>query len=275
MGERIDWLPLGLIAGVGALGVYLMLTHNPSRSRLRWRWLGATLAALSLCLIAVGFGTRIEWWPQRTFATFPPWLLFHALAGCSLLAALLTITSARTSHAVLWYALLLVSNAGLFAFHGASFLAMATLLVNAAGLAATWLLFAQHIESRTRAQRDRGSLEPGLACLAGALLAVMLLGTFRYTLGSEARRASGIAAKSELISPPQSFPLRATQGNSTPRDHSHAAVVGAALYRRWGFGLEVSAVLILVTAVVTTLVVRGVPNWGRVSPEPDDPPRTG
>jgi NADH:ubiquinone oxidoreductase subunit 6 (subunit J) len=274
MGGRITWLALGLITGIGALGVYLMLTHSHPHSRRRWWGMGVALAALAVCLIAVCFGTRIEWWPQRTFASFPPWLLFHALAGCSLFAALLTITSARTSHAVLWFALLLVSNAGLFALHGASFLAMATLLVNAAGLAVAWLLFARQIESRTGASRDRGSLEPGLACVAGALLAVMLLGTVRHALGWEVKRANTVAAKSELNAPQQSAWPRATEGDSTARRHSHAAVVGAALYGRWGVGLEISAVLILVTAVVTTLVVRGAPDLGRLPPEPDEPPRT-
>src|SRR4051812_7562045 len=109
-----------LIVALGGLGCYLLLPRG-SRSADRYgRVMGAVLATISLCLIARNFGDVL---PNKTNE-----LTFYILAGVSICSAVLMIASHNPVISALWFALVLLSNSGLYLMQGAEFLSAATVI---------------------------------------------------------------------------------------------------------------------------------------------------
>ena len=265
MEETILSRSLALILGIGAIGIYWMLPLGLDVSRPFVRRVGAGLAGLSLVLLIVTVGTPVNWWPELKLASYATRSVFFVLASGSVLSAAMTITSRTASSSVQWFALMLVSNAGLFVFQGALFLAVATVLVYAASLAAAWLFLAGSTERRFNVADDGRSREPFLACFTGALLSLALVGTIHYALAVEAERTLAIEAQQVRRSHRLSaFPtLKSIESvmNERPRlpdfeKKSNVAGLGTALSGTHWVVLEVTAVLMLVTLIGAVLIVQ-------------------
>ena len=185
------------------------------------------------------------------------------LAGCAVVSALMTITSRRSSSSALWFLFLLVSNCGLYALQDAQFLAVAVLLVSAGSLSICWLLFARWTEQQSTHQDDVRLNEPFLACVGGGLIAMTLVGTIHYALATEAKRTIDVVALRESNSlrhsvfPKLAAPATITGENGAGED-TVSRTLGASFYERYWVGLEIIAVLMLVTVVTATLLFMDV-----------------
>ncbi len=186
MHEAVLSWPLVLIVGGGVLGLYLLLSTGQSGSRRRIVQLaGIGLSGLSLVLLAVFWGRQLGW-PTEAHPESPvSSLMFFLFGGLSLIAAAFTVTSEKASNSVLWFALMLLANAGLFAMLRALSVAVTALLLVAGGLGAGCLFLSRWAEARLSPTEEEKSREPFLACATGGLLAMTLIGTFHYVLAAE------------------------------------------------------------------------------------------
>ena len=186
MHEAVLSWPLVLIVGGGVLGLYLLLSTGQSGSR--WRIVqlaGIGLSGLSLVLLAVFWGRQLGWPAEAHLESPVSSLMFFLFGGLSLIAAAFTVTSKKASNSVLWFALTLLANAGLFAMLRALSVAVTVLLLVAGGLGAGCLFLSRWAEARLLPTEEEKSREPFLACATGGLLAMTLIGTFHYVLAAE------------------------------------------------------------------------------------------
>ena len=123
----------------GALGLYLMLPRGQAGSSALSRWIGAALILLSFSLLLIVPSSVTELTPAllglsgKTSFDVTYWIL----AVSSLASAVMMLTSRNPVYSALWFAMVLLSNAGLYALHDAQFLAAATVIVYAGAVVVT------------------------------------------------------------------------------------------------------------------------------------------
>jgi len=209
----------------GALGILLMLPLGNRRTRP----LGALLAAFGLGLLA--------WWL--------PWMgdgteraLFWILAGLTTIAAIATISSRNPVYCAIWFALTLLTTAGLLLLQGALLLGMATVAVYAGAILVMFLFVLMLAQPKGEAIYDRlgwGTFPAILAVLA----CVSIVGGLAYTL------------RQIQIDPPNV--ASQTAPGSVMTEH-HMATLGAELFSKYLVGVEVAGTLLLVALVGAVVI---------------------
>lgn len=274
-------LSLLVTFGIGAAGVYLLLSQEDENAHRAKRRVGGGLAALSLILLGVLLTTHdsatvpsaevsvpeseTEAVDSQTVSTTAA-VVFYLLAGASVVSAVLAITSRLSAHAVLWFAIMLLANSGLLLFHGAWFLALAMLLVYAGVVFAAYRFLTRWTLRQLPGHADRIAREPLLACVTGAMLSAALVGTLHHafvteaavTLAAEQNRDIGSLRRSAF---PKQSAIDFAHQQAPPvlrihDDRSHVASLVAAMSREQLIGLEVLAVLTIATIIGALLIVR-------------------
>lgn len=198
---------LVLIPAISALGLYPLLARTDRADR-RWiRGLGGGLIGLLLVLLGVLAATDVPEWPASRLDSLIASATYVLLAGGILACAGWSIASRNTWRSLWAFLLMLAANAGLLLFLDAPFVATAMLLL-AAGTAAAGLKWPGWIRVAKKgtvpfAQADSPLFrlfcrEPLLACIAGALLAVALIGAVHRAWAVEAFPDSESRAQSAL-----------------------------------------------------------------------------
>lgn len=253
-----------VLLAIGAAGVYLMLPRGPVFEQRRNRWIGAALATLSLVLLVtapVSAGGTAGW--HRTifagFGTGGGNVLFYVLAVISLASAVMMITSRNPVYSALWFALVLLSNSGLYLLVDAEFLSAATVIIYAGAIIVTFLFVIMLAQPSGAATYDRVSREPALACLAGVLLAAALVGTIHYAATVEAHPPPP-GAYAETVRPtPAQVDRTLSAAPSTWRiqpttEPRHVDGLGRTLFLDHYVSVEVIGLLLLAAVVGAMLI---------------------
>lgn len=255
MGEFELSLASLIVVVLGGLGVYLLLPRGSNSTDRVARIVGSVLATISLVLLASNFGDAL---PNRTNE-----LTFYLLAAVSIISAVLMIASHNPVISALWFALVLLSNSGLYLLQGAEFLSAATIIIYAGAIIVTFLFVIMLAQPNGAAPYDLHSREPLLSCTAGVILAWTLLGTVTYACNFEATPVNArLAGASTAALPSQSLvakSLAAHPESIIRADRGHVDSLGRTLFLEHYVAVEVVGMLLLVAVVGAVLIVNRDP----------------
>jgi len=244
-----------LLAGsVAALAAGLWLLLPKSTDTVASRRLGYLLGAVAL----VGFAAT-----GRTLGCVGEDAVFLTVAGIAVVSGLATIVTRSPVYSAIWFAMALAGVSGVLLVLGAQFLGVATIVVYAGAILVMFLFVLMLAQPSGMAPYDRVSNEPMLAAAAGAvLLGLLTLSIGRLSAAeppaccqmpsrAQAAAAADGAGTAEngrgLIAP-------ASAGGDTG-DGNEVAHLGAELFGRHLFAVEVAGVLLLVALVGAIAVV--------------------
>ena len=214
---------------LAALGIWLLLP----RGNTRLRPLGALLSAASLGLLACVLPFFGDWFARALF-----WLL----AGGTVAAAVATISMRSPVYSAIWFALTLLTTAGLFLLQGAQFLGVATIVVYAGAILVTFLFVLMLAQPEGHAYYDRISWGP-VPTVFATLAGVLIVGGLAYRLGS--LEPPPMADSSEIE-------------NSDLLHKEHMARLGSQLFSRYLVSVEVAGTLLLVAMVgAVAILIQG------------------
>lgn len=258
---RVAATVLGLLAPA-FVGLFLMLPRGGRDSSLFPRGLGAALITASLVLLVTyplpsttetvaGSQATALWSLPVTLSCYT----FHALALVSVGSAVMMITSRNPVYAALWFAVVLLGNAGLYLLQRAEFLAAATIIVYAGAIVVTFLFVIMLAQPNGAARYDRASREAIMSCLTGLLLGGVLIGGIHQVMRTEGRGATaGEAARpSAAIVANVAGDLSSTV-QVAPGEHVRG--LGKTLFLDHVVGVEITGVLLL-AAVVGAMMIAG------------------
>lgn len=261
MGEFELTLSTLLIVALGGLGCYLLLPRGTNSADRFGRLLGGVLATISLVLLASHFGDAMP--DNRTNE-----LTFYILAAVSISSAVLMIASHNPVISALWFAMVLLSNSGLFLLQGAEFLSAATVIIYAGAIIVTFLFVIMLAQPQGAAPYDLHSREPLLSCTAGIILCWTLLGTLNYATEYEAKpfneRKPGA---SSAALPSQNLVARSLGAHPESiihPDKSHVDSLGRTLFLEHYVSIEVIGMLLLVAVVGAVLIANREPSTLKV-----------
>lgn len=206
----------------GSLGVCLLVPRGSRRSRIA----GALLAAIGLGLLAASLPLLGDWVHQ---------VLFWVLAGATAASAVATISMRSPVYSAIWFALTLLTTAGLFLLQGAQFLGVATVVVYAGAILVTFLFVLMLAQPQGDEIYDRvgwGWLPTVFASLA----AVLIVGGLTYVVGNSSFQVASTSASSET----------APHG---VMNENHMATFGGRLFSRHLVSVEVAGTLLLAALV--------------------------
>lgn len=259
-GERALLFRAACLLTCAAAGIYLMLPRGQVRGVRLQRIVGALLATISLILLVTApvqaepahLATLLVPLGDQTEAACG---IFHGLALISLVSAGMMITSRNPVYSALWFALVLLSNSGLYLLQSAEFLSAATIIVYAGAIIVTFLFVIMLAQPQGAASYDHVSREPVLSVVTGLILAASLVGTIHYAIRSEtAETGSGRRRPSAAL-------VAATVNDATPQNRvdpgsPHVAGLGKSLFLDHYVSVEVIALLLL-AAVVGAVLIAG------------------
>ncbi|HVW01316.1 MAG TPA: NADH-quinone oxidoreductase subunit J [Planctomycetaceae bacterium] len=168
---------LFMMVALAGLGIYMMLPRGPESDAKSVRITGGVLGALAVAWLAYQFGQQL---PQAYSA-----ICFYVLAAVTVGSAALMISARNPVYSALWFAMVLLSNSGLYLMAGAEFLSAATVIIYAGAIIVTFLFVIMLAQPRGTASYDRFSREPAFSCAAGVILAATLIGTLSYSARAE------------------------------------------------------------------------------------------
>lgn len=257
---------------LGGLGLWMLLPRGKWGDIGPIRYLGALLCTASLVFLAQNIALPF---PKTQFSNG---LAFHVMAAVSLVSAVLMITSRNPVHSAMWFALVLLTNSGLYLLTGAEFLAAATIIIYAGAIIVTFLFVIMLAQPRGTAQYDHYSREPAMSSIAGVLLAWTLTGTISYVATTElkppAERLATADPREKIFTV---IPSHGTTGAVLNRHgqslqildtqtRSHMDGVGRALFLNHYVSVEVIGVILLIAVVGALLIA----NHGAATPQNAD-----
>ena len=257
MGEFILSLSSLFAVVLGGLGVYLLLPRGTNSTDRVARIVGSLFATTSLVLLAYGFGRLL---PENKTNE----LTFYVLAGISVCSAVLMIASHNPVLSALWFALVLLSNSGLYLLANAEFLAAATVIIYAGAIIVTFLFVIMLAQPWGAAPYDLHSREPLLSCKAGVILAWTLLGTLNYATDYEVKPFNArLPGSSSAALPSQNLvqkSLGAHPESIIKADRAHVDSLGRTLFLEHYVSVEVVGMLLLVAVVGAVLIATREPS---------------
>jgi len=251
MGQFELTLQTLLIVALSGVGWYLLLPRgNVRTNNLMVKSVGGLLVTIGIVLLAASFGAKL--------ANTTNNITFYLLAGVSVAAAVAMIASRNPVISALWFALVLLSNSGLYLLQGAEFLSAATVIIYAGAIIVTFLFVIMLAQPKGSAIYDNYSREPLLSCTAGVILCWTLLGTLHYAATSEAAIPDQrVPGQSEELPRPQTIAkyLAAQPESKIDTKRAHVDSLGRTLFLDHYVSVEIIAVLLLIAVVGAVLIV--------------------
>ncbi len=240
----------------GSLGLYLMLPRGQASGKLGSRIVGGLLLIVSMILLATmsasgDAGVRFIYAYGDLGWNASYWFL----AGLSLVSAVLMVTSRNPVYSALWFAMVLMSNSGLYLLMDASFLAAATVIVYAGAVVVTFLFVVMLAQPNGAAAYDRLTREPFLAaCVGGLVIGVVLLTTLTFSAGTEIEAAAGTGSRRPSVADVARVASATTLPTKIDPARGHVEGLGRSLFLEHYMSVEVVGVLLL-AAVVGALLI--------------------
>ncbi len=249
-------IPGLLLAGsVAALAASLWLLLPKTSDTANSRRLGFLLGTAAL----IGFAAT-----GRSLGCVGEDAVFLTVAGIAVISGLATIVTRSPVYSAIWFAMALAGVSGVLLVLGAQFLGVATIVVYAGAILVMFLFVLMLAQPSGMAPYDRVSNEPMLAAAAGAvLLGLLTLSIGRLSAAEPPSccrmpsRAQGMAAAAPAegaASEDDGSIAPATAGVESV-DADEVAHLGAELFGRHLFAVEVAGVLLLVALVGSIAVV--------------------
>lgn len=250
MGQFELTLETLLIVLCSGIGWYLLLPRGTGKgNNALTKIAGSVLATVGVVLLAAAFGARI--------ANMTNHLTFYTLAAVTVGSAIAMITARNPVISALWFALVLLSNSGLFLLQGAEFLSAATVIIYAGAIIVTFLFVIMLAQPRGSALYDNYSREPFLSCTAGVILCWTLLGTLHYAAKVEAAPPDvRVPGQSEELPRPETVSryLAAQPESRIDPTKPHVDNLGRTLFLEHYVSVEIIAMLLLIAVVGAVLI---------------------
>ncbi len=245
-----------LLAGsVAALAASLWLLLPKTSDTANSRRLGFLLGTAAL----IGFAAT-----GRSLGCVGEDAVFLTVAGIAVISGLATIVTRSPVYSAIWFAMALAGVSGVLLVLGAQFLGVATIVVYAGAILVMFLFVLMLAQPSGMAPYDRVSNEPMLAAAAGAvLLGLLTLSIGRLSaaeppsccrMPSRAQSMAAAAPAEGAASEDDGSIAPATAGGKSV-DADEVAHLGAELFGRHLFAVEVAGVLLLVALVGSIAVV--------------------
>lgn len=243
--------PSGLLlaASVAALAASLWLLLPKSSDTLASRRLGILLGALAL----VGFAAT-----GRSLGSVGENGVFLTVSAVALVSGLATIVTRSPVYAAIWFAMALAGVAGVLLALGAQFLGVATIVVYAGAILVMFLFVLMLAQPSGMAPYDRVTNEPMLAASAGAVLLGLLSMSIGRLAAIEPPACCRMPSRADAITAGGAPPAAPLDGGD------EVARLGAELFGRHLFSVEVAGILLLVALVGAIAVV----SRGEATAEP-------
>jgi NADH-quinone oxidoreductase subunit J len=238
-----------LLAGsVATLASSLWLLLPKSSDTVTSRRVGALLGGLAL----VGFAAT-----GRSLGCVGDDGVFLTVAAVAVVSALATIVTRSPVYAAIWFAMTLAGVSGVLLVLGAQFLGVATIVVYAGAILVMFLFVLMLAQPSGMASYDRVSNEPMLAAAAGAvLLGLLTLSIGRLSAAEPAACCRMPSRADALAGATTAGPIVTESGAAGAADEGdEVARLGAELFGRHLFAVEVAGVLLLVALVGAIAVV--------------------
>ncbi len=222
----------------GSLGLYLMLPRGQASGKLGSRIVGGLLLIVSMILLATmsasgDAGVRFIYAYGDLGWNASYWFL----AGLSLVSAVLMVTSRNPVYSALWFAMVLMSNSGLYLLMDASFLAAATVIVYAGAVVVTFLFVVMLAQPN-----------------GGLVIGVVLLTTLTFSAGTEIEAAAGTGSRRPSVADVARVASATTLPTKIDPARGHVEGLGRSLFLEHYMSVEVVGVLLL-AAVVGALLI--------------------
>ncbi|MFM7077597.1 MAG: NADH-quinone oxidoreductase subunit J [Planctomycetaceae bacterium] len=242
--------PSGLLlaASVAMLAAALWLLLPKSSDTLASRRLGILLGALAL----VGFAAT-----GRSLGSVGENGVFLTVSAVALVSGLATVVTRSPVYAAIWFAMALAGVAGVLLTLGAQFLGVATIVVYAGAILVMFLFVLMLAQPSGMAPYDRVTNEPMLAASAGAVLLGLLSMSIGRLSAIEPPACCRMPSRADAIASGSAAPVSPEAGDEVAR-------LGAELFGRHLFSVEVAGILLLVALVGAIAVV----SRGEAAAEP-------
>jgi len=233
--------PSGLLlaASVAMLAAALWLLLPKSSDTLASRRLGILLGALAL----VGFAAT-----GRSLGSVGENGVFLTVSAVALVSGLATVVTRSPVYAAIWFAMALAGVAGVLLTLGAQFLGVATIVVYAGAILVMFLFVLMLAQPSGMAPYDRVTNEPMLAASAGAVLLGLLSMSIGRLSAIEPPACCRMPSRADAIAAGSAAPVSPEAGDEVAR-------LGAELFGRHLFSVEVAGILLLVALVGAIAVV--------------------
>jgi NADH-quinone oxidoreductase subunit J len=239
-----------LTVAFSGVGWYLLLPRGGTAgSNPILKYIGAAIATIGVVMLAAEFGSSL--------ATTTNQATFYILAAISVGSGIAMISARNPVISALWFALVLLSNSGLYLLVGAEFLSAATVIIYAGAIIVTFLFVIMLAQPRGSARYDNYSREPLLSCTAGVILCWTLLGTIHYAAKVEAapldQKQPGQAEelpKAETVSKY----LASQKESHIDLSKPHVDSLGRTLFLEHYVSVEIIAMLLLIAVVGAVLI---------------------
>lgn len=259
-GERALLFRVACLLTCAAAGIFLMIPRGQPRGYRLQRYFGGFLCTVGLLLLVTAPVEAVESPLATLFVPLddqpdPACWIFHGLAFISLISAGMMITARNPVYSALWFALVLLSNSGLYLLQGAEFLSAATIIVYAGAIIVTFLFVIMLAQPQGAAGYDHVSREPVLSIVSGLIVASALVGTIHFAVRHEPSEAKAARRRPapELIA---ATVQDAAPGSRLVADAPHVASLGKSLFLEHYVSVEVIGLLLL-AAVVGAVLIAG------------------
>ena len=252
-------IPGLLLAGsVAALAASLWLLLPKTSDSTSSRRLGFLLGAVAL----IGFAAT-----GRTLGCVGEDAVFLTVAGIAVISGLATIVTRSPVYSAIWFAMALAGVSGVLLVLGAQFLGVATIVVYAGAILVMFLFVLMLAQPSGMAPYDRVSNEPMLAAAAGAVLLGLLTLSIGRLSAAEPASCCRMPSRAQAAATTPSPDGQRTDGEALSGriatatasgetgDANEVARLGAELFGRHLFAVEVAGVLLLVALVGSIAVV--------------------
>jgi len=180
-----------IICGLGAGGIYLLLTQRKPAPRRTGTAVAAIALAALLSLFPLTGGNSLI----ATSSSFISTLSFLVPAGCGLVATIAVITSRSRRRGLAWFVVVVLANTAMLFVGGAVIVGVMNLILNV-GFLGTLLLFAAVSDTNDESPAEPVSGFTWLACAVTALLFAGLLSALPRVVAAEPPRATTSAVSS-------------------------------------------------------------------------------
>lgn len=204
-------------------------------------------------VLAAVFALTVGWLTLlRPAADWTSGFLFVLFAGFAVIAALAMLLQHNPIYAALWFAIVVMSTAGLFLLQSAPFLAAATVIVYAGAIIVTFLFVIMLAQQSGLAIYDRTFPLAVPSSLAGCII----LGTILY---ATQRAGQATDERGTALMLPRDTVVGSSLSAAQPGDSSSVTALGRSLYGDYLWSVEIAGALLLLTTA-GAIVIAGQPR---------------
>jgi NADH-quinone oxidoreductase subunit J len=199
-------------------------------------------------ILAAVFALTLGWLTLLRPATdWTEGFLFFLFAAVAVVAGLAMLLQHNPVYAALWFAIVVMSTAGLFLLQSAPFLAAATVIVYAGAIIVTFLFVIMLAQQSGLAVYDRTFPLAVPSSLAGCVLLGSILYATQQAEHAAHDRGSTLMTPSQLVE-------QSLLSTAQPTDSSSVTALGRSLFGDYLWSVEIAGALLLLTTAAAIVI---------------------